>query len=197
MDKGGKLQTGMFLGLFVSLVLYHVGNLVKTQFIQPVSNVYDLINLVQLAVTVAVFFLFVFNKLVARIIFRDSYIGGKYEGKSTHHEQNEDKFSVEKFSISQNLFEATISGRSLKEADGSLTSIWTGRLFKVEGNIYYFGVELSVATGEVGVFKLIFERDEVHGFYYSGKPLTKHAYNFWAKRVKESPASILLEALQW
>ncbi len=197
MDTGGKLRTGMFVGLVVCLGLYHISDQFKVQFLQPPGSLYDFINLIQLAITTAVFFLIVFNRLVARLIFRGNYIGGKYEGKATHHKKNESTVSIERFIIAQNLFETTISGKSLREKDGTLSSIWTGRLFKVEGNIHYFGVDLTVEIGEVGVFKLAFENGEVHGFYYPGKPGTEHAYSFWARRVKQTWLSILAEALQW
>ena len=197
MDTRGKLQTGLFIGLLVSLALYHVSNQFKSQVLQPPGNIYDFVNLIQFAITIAVFFLVVYNRLVARVILRGGYIGGKYEGKSTHYRQDEGGYAIERFTITQNLFDVMIAGKSFRSADESLTSIWTGRLFKVEGNTYYFGADLSVAAGEVGVFKLTFEDDEVHGFYYSGKPETKYAYSLSAKRIKKTPLGILAEALRW
>lgn len=197
MDIDGKLKLGLFVGLVVCLALYHVSNQFKSQLVQPPSNLYDFINLIQLAVTIALYFLIVYNRLVARLILRSDYIGGKYEGTSTLYRQEQGKFAIEHFTITQNLFDMTISGKSFKTADNSLTSIWTGRLFKAEGATYYFGIELNVAHGELGVFKLTFEDDEVHGFYYSGKPETKYAYSLSAKRIKQTPIGVLAEALKW
>lgn len=194
MDISGNLKVGLFIGLVVSMALYHISNIIKSRFVQPVTDIYTLVDLIQFVITVLIFFLVIYNKLVTRLILRSSYIGGTYEGKSTLLKQSNIKWSTERFVIMQDLFETTISGKSFDEEGEVPTATWTGHLFKVEGNTYYFGIELSTETREFGVLTVTVENDDAHGFYYSGKPETQHVFSYWAKRVKRS---IVADALRW
>lgn len=194
MDAGGNLKIGLFVGLIVSMALYHLGDILKNRFIQPVTDVFTFVNLIQFVVTISIFFLVVYNKLVTRLILRSGYIGGTYEGKSTLLKQTGTRWSIERFAIMQDLFKTTISGTSFDEAGEVPTATWTGHLFKVEGSTYYFGIELSTETREFGVLTVTVENGNAHGFYYSGKPETQHVFSYSAKRVKRS---MLADALRW
>lgn len=194
MDVSGNLKAGLFVGLIVSIALYHISNILKNRFFQPVTDVYTFVNLIQFVITVSIFFLVVYNKLIIRLILRDRYIGGTYEGKSTRLRQTDEKWEIERFIITQNLFETTISGKSFDEKGEIPNSIWTGHLFKIEGNTYYFGIELSTETREFGVMTFTVENDNAHGFYYSGTPETQKVFSYWAKRAKRS---MLADAFQW
>jgi hypothetical protein len=74
-DVGGNLKSGLFAGLIVAIGLYYVGNLVKNQYFQSVGDLYSLVNWIQLAISTITFFFIIYNKLVARLLLRSSYIG--------------------------------------------------------------------------------------------------------------------------
>jgi len=186
-------KTGLYVALFISLLLYHLTSVFKSKFVSPVSDIFSLADLVQIAITILVFSLVVYNKLVIRLILRNEYIDGEYEGTSQALNKPLPQPGIERFVISQNLFEVSITGKSF-EGD-RLLSTWTGRLFKREGNTYYFGLELSTTVREFGVLILTMEEHGiVHGFYYPGNPQIRQVFIISAKRKKRS---LLADVFRW
>ena len=184
MANENDLKFGLTIGLIVAIVIYHITD----HFVDPVNDLYDLFKVVQLAAVIAVYLLVIFNKPLVQLVLRSRFIDGKYEGKSSAFDskdrlsQDDGSENIEKFVITQNLFETRIQGKSFN-LNGDLASIWTGRLFRVEGETHYFGLDLTVDAGEVGVLQLIREGDTLDGFYVSGKLGTEYVYKITATRV--------------
>lgn len=178
------IRTALTICLFLSLFSYHLlAALIKPD---PSGAYFDVFKIAQITVTLVVFFLLVNSELLSRVFLRDKFIGGAYEGESKAYRRTEPQAPdnhVEVFVITQNLFEAQVSGKSLKKDSGELISLWSGRLFRVEGNRFYFAVELSTEKGEFGVLQASFDGDKVHGFYYSGEPRTTHAFSISATKI--------------
>lgn len=189
---GDKLRNGIFISLFISLAIYHLGNILQTSYLPQGNNFLGLVNVIQLGISIAVYFLIVFNKLTARLILRDRYIGGVYEGKGTS-TSNKDSTSIERFVVSQNLTEVTLSGKSFQPETQKIQSIWTGRLFKVEGDTYYFGLDVAFEGSEVGVLRVTIDGDDAYGFYYSGNPDTTGTHSFSVEKNKQSAMQIFMD----
>ncbi len=190
MDKKNQIRIALTVAIIFSIFLYHTMNYISPQG----TNEFTLFKIAQFAINIAFTCIFIYNKYLIRILFKEIYVAGRYEGYSKHYEEDDSKEEkepdsqyrgIEKFTIKQNLFETVIIGKSFQEINGksNLVSTWLGRLFKSEENTFYFAIELSTSKGEFGIMKLTYEDNEIHGFYYSGDPKITHAYTISAKRV--------------
>jgi hypothetical protein len=193
--------------LFLVLIFYHSA----PEMYWPVGPALDvelyrgLFGIVRVAVAVVVFVFLVFNPLTTRLFLWNRYIAGIYEGTSVNIEKVprkepdttltngwdwKDKEPIvdnqfnEYFTIRQSLFEAHITGRSLRSSGpgGALETIWTARLFRVEGLNFYFACELSTPLVEDGTMRLNIEGGEARGFYYSGEPGYPDSFRLYARR---------------
>jgi hypothetical protein len=186
-----ELRLGLTVGLVAAIALYHLSG----YFLPTTTPLQDFYRIVQIAVAIAVYFLVIFNKLFARLVFREHFIAGKYEGRSLPYKEVKesptslDEINIEYFSISQNLFDTGISGRSIQESNGQLISIWHGKLFKVERNTFYFGLELSYERAGMGILQLSFDNGDAQGFYFSGDYKTGKTFIFTAKKVNNNSES--------
>jgi hypothetical protein len=159
---------------------------------------YDAYKVAQITVTGILFFLLVYSRFATKIFLRDKYIAGTYIGESKHYRDispQPQNPHIELFTVKQNLFDAQISGKSLKMGSEELISLWNAKLYRVEGSTFYFAMELSTEKSEFGVLQAIFESDEVHGFYYSGEPKSEYASSFKAKKLNNKTAQKQLDEI--
>ena len=190
------VRTALALCLLISLLAYHLINVL----IKPSSSqaILDTLKIAQIAAAGILFFLLVYNKAITWIFLRDKFIAGHYVGQSVAYRDasgEEPKPHIEVFTVTQNLFEAQISGLSFHRDTERFISRWTGRLFRVENNAFYFAIELSTEKTEFGVIQASFEKTGMHGFYYSGEPKTKHAFSFSAKKIDKKAKQELVSRL--
>jgi len=180
------VRTALTLCLLISLIGYHLLNVLVTSSLE--EDYLDLLKVAQITAAGVLFFLLVYSKIITKIFLRDKFIAGHYVGQSVAYRDpnvSDPKPSIEIFTITQNLFEAQISGLSFKSDTEEFTSRWTGRLFRVENNAFYFAIELSNEKTEFGIIQANFDKAGAHGFYYSGEPKTTHAFSFSAKKIDE------------
>ncbi len=176
--------------IVLSLIFYHLTNKLAAS-LQDDSFV--IFKIAQFSVMMGFIFLAIYNNYLIKFILRKEYIAGNYLGESTYYIESSDinnatkedieHLNILKFSIKQNFFETTISGKSLK--DSSIRATWYGYLFKVYDNTFYFALELTAGQGEFGTLKLTFDNQDVHGFYYSGDSSEKYPFKVSAKKVDE------------
>ena len=184
MTKSNDLKIAFTVSLFISLIIYHLLN-----FIEPIRNLYDLYKIIQIIVSGILAYFIIYNQLLTKLIFRKNFIGGYYEGSSGIFRRGEKLdpskgINREFFTIKQTIFDTLISGRSFQANTNNFVSSWEGKLFKVEGNTFYFAVSLASETGELGIFHLTFDDlRNIEGFYYSCNPKRKEAFSISAKKV--------------
>lgn len=186
-----QLQIALTIGLLVAILGYHISGLfISSTFSSATSDLFSVYKIVQIGSAAALYFLVIYNHFLVKFIFRSQYIAGKYKGASGPYEENgnakinPNDFNIEEFIITQDIFGTTIAGKSFFAGSGELVSTWHGKLFKVEGESYYFGLDVSYRYIEVGVLRLAFAGDKVDGIYYSGKPGSKYAYRLSANKIK-------------
>lgn len=107
----------------------------------------------------------------------------KYKEIALRNDVDKDESNV-RFSIKQTVFGTEISGVSYNVTDGKLRSTWTGTVFKVERNKFYFGIEVSKKSVGYAVMVLTFNDDLVTGFYYPAKLDYGYIVKFEGKRAK-------------
>lgn len=173
--------------MIVSLLFYHFTNLVAPKD----NDIFDVYKLAQFT-TMILFMLIAYSEKVVKIAFGEGYIAGIYDGYSTYYidERKEKNVSTEDkeikrqihFKIKQSFFGTTIFGKSFDDDNNEIVSTWNGNLFKAEENMFYFALELTTSVGEFGILKLSFDKENIHGFYYSGEPNSKYAYKVVAKK---------------
>jgi hypothetical protein len=179
------IRTALIICLLLSLLAYHlIGALIEPNLSRAF---YDVYKIAQITATGVLFFLLVYSSFATKIFLGDKYIAGTYSGESSHYgdeEQPVQKHNIEWFTIKQNLFDAQITGKSLKNTEAKeLVSLWNAKLYRVEGSTFYFAMELSTEKSEFGVLKTNIENGEVYGFYNSGVPKSEFASCFWAKKL--------------
>ncbi len=147
MVSNNVLNIFFAVGLIIALVVYHLTN----YFVENISvkDIYAIAKIAQTVVSGIVAFLFIFNPLATKLILRDKYIAGNYEGQSGYYldDKSEKKKhnkpeQVEFFTIIQNVFETRISGHSFHKGTNTLNSTWEGKLIKIDGKTFYFALEL-------------------------------------------------------
>jgi hypothetical protein len=186
------IRTALIICLLLSLLAYHlIGALIEPNLSRAF---YDVYKIAQITVTGILFFLLVYSSFATKIFLRDKYISGTYRGESLHYrDTSSQEPHIELFTIKQNLFDAQITGKSLKKESKELVSLWNAKLYRVEGNTFYFAMELSTEKIEFGVLQTNFENGKVHGFYYSGELGSKYASSFWAEKIDGKAAKKLLK----
>lgn len=186
-----QLQIALTIGLIVAILGYHtIGFFISPNFSPATYDLFSIYKIVQIGAATALYFLVIYNRFLVKLIFRDQYISGRYKGESLPCPENENikinpkDFNVEEFVITQGVFETTISGKSFLSDSGEVVSTWHGKLFKIEGDSYYFGLDVSYNEIEIGILRLAFTGKKVDGVYYSGKSGTKYAYKISANKIE-------------
>ena len=193
-----RVRLGVTIAFFLGLLTYHfIGVFLPSAGSRDVLSLWQLASLVTAWLIYVAFALTSWVPQAARRIGADRfllgfpYIAGKYEGRSHREKRQNGSFvrieggeHIERFTITQDLFETKISGQSFAPDTNSLRSSWGGRLFKIDDDdTYYFGINLTFGDSEVGVLSFKVTDGDVHGQYNSGLPGTDYAYKFSAKRV--------------
>jgi len=171
MTNESLLKAGLIVVIFLSMLFYHITNLISVSD----ANVFTIVKIVQFVV-LAIFIAFsVFTQIVPKLIPWETFIGGKYAGKSFEFKiqpgTNNNDQHIEYFSIKQTLFETTINGVSKRDGDKDNYSTWFGRRFHVHGDTHYFGLIITTPNrSSSGVLQLTLSDGKVTGFYFSGNP---------------------------
>jgi hypothetical protein len=207
MELKSQIKLALVITLFLSIIVYHIFDYFYIDLSKASSiSFLNIYKTSQLTVTAALFVVLAYTKWIARLLLRESYIGGHYKGLSNDYKYCKDgkgsdvkpTTNIELFTIGQNVFDTRITGWSWKNQSGQikLVSTWEGRLVKQEGNTFVFAVELTTDSGEYGILKATFNGTEVHGFYFSGEPNTKFAASFSAKKVPNVEIKNICKELQ-
>lgn len=160
--------------LALSLVLYHGLQLLLPDFAPTEWT--DLAKIAQMTVTAVLFIFLLYWQPVVKLMLRDKYIAGRYVGTSRHVDPKpgDERVKDEEFVIEQNLFTATITGRST--VDGKLQSSWVGHLYRVQGYKFWFAVELTFKQAEVGILDFTIQAGTADGFYKCADPGYPYAF---------------------
>lgn len=186
MSNESLLRIGLAFTVFCCIGFYHFSNYIAPSDV----NLFMLYKMSQIAV-IAVFVAFAFlTQIIPRIISWESFIGGKYHGRSSDFQicpkpETPDLPQDEEFAIKQTLFETTIDGISKRIQETDTYSTWNGRRFHVHSNTHYFGIIITTPNSmESGVLQLTFTNSKVVGFYFSGDPTSTKQCRLSARRVK-------------
>ncbi|GEM_PF-5930998 len=182
MPSENRIKLALLLALAVSLIAYHTIEVLNP--ISATSSLLALIKIAQMTSTAVLFLAFLYWGPIVRLLLGQSYIGGTWQGASEL-EVSTDIFEYsakEEFEISQSLFHTVITGRSY-DNDGRVKSIWTAKLYRVEGLRYWFAVELNTSDAEVGVLQFSKHKERLDGLYHPGNPNDSRIFRFTASRV--------------
>ena len=188
MSNESLLKTGLIVTVFFGVVFYHASN-----FIVPSDpNLFAIFKLSQFAVITVFVSFAVWTQIVPRLIPWEVFIGGKYSGRSSDFQLNEDSETIaaphdETFAIKQTVFETTIEGVSKLPGETDNYSTWLGHRFYVHGNTHYFGLIITT-PGSIGsgVLQLTIIDGDVTGFYFSGDPSSTKRCRLSAKHISPS-----------
>ena len=186
-----KLKLVLGIALFISLVIYHLTNMLIPQ---ENGDIQALWKIAQFTLLPVFFYIGISNTPLTKLLLQSSYIGGYYTGRSHKIQPSGEKERdehIEVFSIVQNSFETRISGRSFKQVEGKLqlVSTWSGRSFEADDDTYSFGIQLSTSSTEYAVLKLTFSVNQTYGMYYSGLPGTSFSAGLEAEQVDKKTYS--------
>lgn len=197
LNSKSNIKLALVVALFLSICVYHIFDYYYANFTKNSPGaIFHIYKSVQLGVTASFFVVIAYTKALARILLRESYIGGSYKGYSNDYNYSREtktcnlnsRKMIEIFVITQNIFDTRITGFSWDKDEDTykLISTWEGNLVKHEGHTFVFAVDLTTSSGEYGIIKATFNNSEVHGFYFSGEPNTKSAACFTANKVSKS-----------
>lgn len=183
MPAENKIKLALLLSLAFGLLTYHA-----IEVIAPITGLDGLLNLLkvaQIATTAIVFVAFLYWGPFVRLLLGESYIGGIWNGESEV-EESPGAFSPsarEEFEVQQSVFQTTLTGRSYG-TDGKITSIWTARLYRVEGLRFWFAMELNTSDAEVGVLQFSKHKERIDGLYHPGNSSDARVFRFTATRTR-------------
>jgi len=177
-----KIKIALLLALSLSLGLYHAIEILTPN--SATGALLSLIRIAQVTSTAVLFLAFLYWPPMVRQLLGESYIGGIWKGESEV-EVSTDVFepsAKEEFEISQSLFHTILTGRSYDES-GKVKSIWTARLYRVEGLRYWFAMELNTSDAEVGVLQFSKHKERLDGLYHPGNSKDARVFRFSASRA--------------
>ena len=187
MPSENKIKLALLLALALSLLTYHA-----IEVFTPPSlpmNEMALVKVAQLTSTAVLFLAFLYWPPLVRLLLGPAYIGGTWKGESEV-ETSPDVFeasATEEFEISQSVFQTVLTGRSYDDS-GKAKSIWTARLYRVEGLRFWFAMELNTSDAEVGVLQFSKHKERLDGLYNPGNSKDSRVFRFMASRVGSNSA---------
>ena len=167
-------KKGLTIIVFISLLAYHLTNVYIVNKLK--TDWFSIVKLIQLASATAGLYLLLGCQFLAKLIHRVTgkiYLGGEYEGYSQKViiQENKKRKRERKqklyFNIKQSLLESSIMGLSYDQRGNQLSS-WSGPLYSIEGNDFYFALHLVSVSGEYGVLKITYNNGSIKGIYWSG-----------------------------
>lgn len=182
MPSENKIKLALLLALSLSLMSYHA-----MEAFVPISlptNAMALLKIAQLVSTAILFLAFLYWPPLVRFLLGQAYIGGIWRGDSEV-ETSPEVFEVsakEEFEINQSVFQTVLTGRSY-DTHGKVKSIWTARLYRVEGLRYWFAMELNTSDAEVGVLQFSKHESRLDGLYHPGNSRDSRVFRFTASRI--------------
>lgn len=162
----------LLMVLFISLTIYHSLGVIQSKLAintnqSGFDDYYNLITIVRIVITLVVMGVTLKSKIIAKLIFRENYIGGKYQGKSESHKNDKVIIHKEYFEIKQSLLETIINGMSKNEND-EFTATWKGKLSEIDNKHFMFTISVnSRSKTHNGILNLRFDEGEAYGFYNS------------------------------
>ena len=120
-----------------------------------------------------------------RIVFRQDYIHGKYEGESVRIDVNNQapEKHFEKFSIRQTLINTTIKGVS-RDENRDFYSHWNGYLISRKNRQYDFFVNMTRPGPDVSsIITLTVQDDEMLGYVTTYNAENPNKWKFQVKKV--------------
>ena len=118
--------------LFVTLALYHITNILMPDYWTTSNDVFSLLKLSQLGLITLFALTTAYSSSFAQFVFkrlhRSDYIGGCYVGTSGD-VGNQTVTGSEVFTITQSLFDISISGKTYSIEKSCDWASWNGRAF--------------------------------------------------------------------
>ena len=192
MPSENKIKLALLISLAFAILLYHaIEALMALTPARVLANFANLLKVAQIVVTAVMFLGLLTWPRFVRLVLRDKYLGGLWTGKSEVEREGEHGIFIqesrEEFEIEQSIFQAVLTGRSYDE-DKKIKSIWSGRLYRVEGSRFWFAIELDTSDPtsdpEVGILQFGKQQDHIDGLYHPGNPRDACAFRFFASRGK-------------
>ncbi|HJT51632.1 MAG TPA: hypothetical protein VJ734_06795 [Nitrosospira sp.] len=185
MASENNMKLALLICLAFALILYHA---IEVLAPAPVSVSAELLNLIKVAQVVsagAIFFALLYWSPFVRLVLRSKYVGGVWKGESGIENKQGvfQRATTEEFEIEQSIFQAVVNGRSYDE-NGNIKSIWSARLYRVEGCRFWFAMELSTTDPEVGILQFSKQQERIDGLYHPGNPRDARVFRFFASRSK-------------
>ena len=181
MPSENKIKLALLLALAFSLLAYHAIDVFTPNAMH--KSVFALVKVSQLTATAFLFVAFLYWPPLVRLLLGNAFIGGAWSGESEVEVSPEvfEPSAREEFEISQSAFHTMLTGRSYDQS-GKVVSIWTGRLYRVEGMRYWFAMELNTSDAEVGVLQFSKHGESLDGLYHPGNSRDSRVFRFSATR---------------